>query len=128
VSGQVGNLDELGVQLTELRELIRDGHGLLKDLRAAIRDARALADDAAREAERAARQAAISEMRRFETHVQAEMDRSAADLNRALRAARDHLVKALTPKIAALEVNDDDAITRVAVTFEANLFDSGGVT
>jgi hypothetical protein len=52
------------------------------------------------------------------------MDQSARDLNRAVSAARNHLVSALMPKIA--EVDLDSA--RVAVTFEGNLFDSGDVT
>jgi len=121
-----GNLDELPGLLAELRELVREAHGAAKDLRAAIKEARQLTADAARDGEQAARQAAIAEMKVFEAHVQAEMDRSARDLNRAVAAARDHLVKALTPKIAAVEVSPDNAaITRVAVTFDANLFDAG---
>ena len=96
-----GNLDELPGLLAELRELVREAHGAAKDLRAAIKEARQLTADAARDGEQAARQAAIAEMKVFEAHVQAEMDRSARDLNRAVAAARDHLVKALTPKIAA---------------------------
>jgi hypothetical protein len=124
----MSDLTELGAQLAELRGLIREAHGATKDLRAAIREARALAADTARETERAARQAAVEEMKRFEAHVQAEMDRSAADLNRAVTAARDHVVKALRPKLAAMEVNDRDEITRLAVTFDANLFDAGDAT
>jgi hypothetical protein len=137
VSG--GNLDELPAQLAQLRDLIREAHGATKDLRAAIREARQFADglvglvDAAAEsARRAAHEAGVEQLAAFERHLQGEMNRSAAKLNQAVIEARGHIGRALTPKLASLDLADNGEPGVLVVQFEGNLFDAevpaGGLT
>jgi hypothetical protein len=129
VSG--GNLDELPRQLAELRELIREAHGATKDLRAAIKDARAFADglvdlvpQAAESARRAAFEAGCKQVKELEAHLQSEMNASAAKLNQAVIEARGHISRALTPKLASLDLADDGGPGVLMVQFEGNLFDA----
>jgi hypothetical protein len=127
-----GNLDELPGQLAQLRELVREAHGATKDLRTAIREAKDYADSlvklvdaAADAARRAAYAAGCEQVRELEAHLQAEMNRSAADLNAAVQVARDHISKALMPKVASVLLDgDDDLPSRLLVTFEGGLFDA----
>jgi uncharacterized protein YukE len=91
-----GDLAELPAQLAELRELIRQAHGATKDLRAAIREARKMTDDMADACAKAAYEASNDEMARWAAHVQREMNTRAADLNRAVDAARRHIISQLT--------------------------------
>lgn len=134
-----GNLDELPAQLAQLRDLIREAHGATKDLRAAIREARQFADglvglvDAAAEsARRAAHEAGVEQLAAFERHLQGEMNRSAAKLNQAVIEARGHIGRALTPKLASLDLADNGEPGVLVVQFEGNLFDAevpaGGLT
>lgn len=123
-----GDLGELPGQLAELRELIREAHGATKDLNRAIKEAREFADglvklvDAAAEsARRAAYDAGAEQMREFQAHIQAEMNRSAAKLNQAVIEARGHIGRALTPKVAMALDADPGALV---VQFEGNLFDA----
>jgi hypothetical protein len=125
VSG--GNLDELPRQLAELRELIREAHGATKDLNRAIREAREYADnlvkmvDAAADASRRAAFAAGAEqLAEYQAHIQAEMNRSAAELNKAIVAAREHIGRALRPKIASIDPGD----ATIVLQFEGALFDA----
>jgi|HubBroStandDraft_6_1064221.scaffolds.fasta_scaffold205316_2 DNA repair ATPase RecN len=118
------DLGELPAQLAELRELIREAHGVTKDLRREIRDARRLADDLKRETEQVVHDAAAAEMTRWADHVQHEMNRSAAELNRSLVAARDHIGRALLPKIAQLDLADAGSPGVLMVKFDGNLFDA----
>ena len=120
-----GDLDALPGQLAELRELVREAHGATKDLNRAIKEARAFADglvqlvDAAADAARnAAHAAGVEQMREFEAHIQAEMNRNAANLNRSIQEARGHIARALRPKVVAL---DPESAT-MAIQFEGNLF------
>jgi hypothetical protein len=129
VSG--GNLDELPAQLAQLRELIREAHGATKDLRAAIREARAFADGlvglvdkAAEAARRAAYEAGCVQVAELEAHLQGEMNASAAKLNQAVIEARGHISRALTPKIASLDLTDTGEPGVLMVQFEGNLFDA----
>lgn len=110
-----------------LREATREAHGATKDLRAAIKEARQFADGlvqlvdvAAESARRAAHEAGCQQMAAFERHLQGELDASAAKLNTALIHARNHIVKALTPRLAALDLDT----AALAVQFEGNLFDA----
>lgn len=129
--GGGGDLDELPANLAALRDLTREAHGACKDLNRAIKEARDFADGlvklvdaAADSARRAAHGAGVEQMRQFEEHIQAEMNRSAADLNAALERARDHIGKALMPKVASVDLGDDDVPTRLYLTFEGGLFDA----
>ena len=119
-----GDLGELPGQLAELRELIREAHGATKDIRAAIKEARTLVDTFADACAAAAYHASNAEMGRWAEHVQREMNDRARDLNRAVIAARDHIGRALMPKIAAVELTDDDEPPRLIVQFAGNLFDA----
>lgn len=116
-----GNLDELPGQLAELRELIRQVHAAIKDGRGLLKELRRERDGIIESARAAAQQAAVTEMRRFEKHIQGEMDRAARDLNRAVDAARHQVVRQLT--VSSLEENPDGPGLRV--TFAGNLFDDG---
>lgn len=119
---QPGNLEELPAQLAELRELIREGHGVTKDLRAAIKEAAALTRDMADACAKAAFDASSDEMNRWAAHVQQEMNDRARDLNRAVTAARDHIGRALLPKIASVDLSGD--VPALTIQFEGNLFDA----
>lgn len=123
-----GDLDELPAQLEQLRELIREAHGATKDLRAAIREAKGYADNlvkmvdaAADSARRAAYDAGCAQLAEYQAHIQGEMNRSAAELNKAIVAARDHIGKALLPKVAMALAADPGALV---VQFDGNLFDA----
>jgi len=122
-----GDLGELPAQLAQLRDLIREAHGATKDLRAAIREAKdyagslvQLVDAAADAARRAAHEAGCAQLAQFEAHLQGEMNRSAANLNKAVAEARDHIGRALMPKLAAL----DTEAAAMIIEFEGNLFDA----
>lgn len=118
MSAPRGDLDELPARLQLLRELVRDAHGATKDLRAAIREAKALEREMAETCAKAAGDAAIAEMDAFAVHIQREMNEKARDLNRAVDAARRHVVRSLT--MASL-VPDDQGGLRV--TFHGAAFD-----
>jgi F0F1-type ATP synthase membrane subunit b/b' len=125
-----GDLDELPAQLAQLRELIREAHGATKDLRAAIREARsfadglvALVDTAAESARRAAHEAGEQQMAAFQAHLQGELNRSAAKLNQAVIDARGHISRALTPKLASIDLTDSGEPGVLLVKFAGNLFD-----
>jgi hypothetical protein len=105
-------------QVEELRLLIRQAHEAVRDLRAALRDARKLTDEFARGAEAAAHAAAAAELGRWQSHVQAEMNRSAKLLNAAIERAREHIVKTLV--LEAADVADDGTVRAV---FAAPKFD-----
>jgi ABC-type transporter Mla subunit MlaD len=124
---KTGDLDELPRQLGELRELIREAHGATKDLNRAIREARDFADnlvkmvDAAADASRRAAWAAGAEqLAEYQAHIQGEMNRSAAELNKAIVAAREHIGRALRPKIASIEPEEGTLV----IQFEGALFDA----
>jgi hypothetical protein len=110
-------------ELAALRALIREAHEATKDLRAAIREARQVAADAARATEAAAFAAGQAELGRWSDHIQGQMDAAAADLNRAVDAARAHIVDALTP----VELEVDEATQQLKVRFAGNRFDAGPV-
>jgi uncharacterized coiled-coil protein SlyX len=125
VSG--GDLAELPGQLAQLRDLVREAHAATKDLNRAIREAKSYADDlvkmvdaAAEASRRAAHTAGCEQLAAFQDHIQHEMNRSAAELNKAIEAAREHIGRALMPKVAAL---DPDA-GAILVQFDGNLFDA----
>ena len=114
-----------------LREATREAHGATKDLRAAIKEARQFADGlvqlvdtAADAARRAAHEAGCQQMAAFQDHLQRELNASAAKLNEALVAARDHIGRALTPKLASLDLTDDGQPGTLMVQFSGNLFDA----
>jgi uncharacterized coiled-coil protein SlyX len=122
-----GNLEELPGQLAQLRELVREAHAATKDLNRAIREAKEYAsnlvrmvDAAAEASRRAAHEAGCAQLEVFQDHIQTEMNRSAAELNKAIEAAREHIGRALMPKVAAL---DPDA-GAILVQFDGNLFDA----
>ena len=128
---RTGDLDELPAQLAQLRELIRDAHGATKDLRAAIKEARAFADGlvdlvdkAAEAARRAAFEAGCAQVTELEAHLQREMNASAAKLNQAVIEARGHISRAMTPKLASLDLTDTGEPGVLLVQFEGNLFDA----
>lgn len=106
----------------ELRALIREAHEAIKDLRTAIRDAKATTRDMADAAAKAAFEASNDEMARWSRHIQAEMNRSARDLNRAVEAARDHIGRSLMPKIASLDTSG--AAPVLLIEFEGGKFDA----
>lgn len=122
MNAQPSDLDRLGGQLVELRELIREAHGAAKDLRAVIKEARQVGPSLARECEQAARDAASAEIQQFNTRLQADMDRAARDLNRAVDAARRQVLAQLT--VTSLSLDE----TGVRAEFAGNLFDSGDLT
>jgi hypothetical protein len=124
VSPPRGNLDELPGLLAELREVVRDAHCAIKDLRAAIKEARQVADDAARAAEARAAAAAAAEMKRWESHIQGEMNRQAAELNLAIAAARDHIALSLMPRIAEVDLTDSEEPARLRIAFVGGGFDA----
>ena len=117
----MGDLDELPGQLIELRELIREGHGVIKDMTALMREFRKLAADGAEQSRAAAQQAADTEISRFSAHIQGEMDRHARELNKAVQAARQQVVKALLVK--SIEEMPGGGLK---ASFTGNLFDDGG--
>ena len=117
----MGDLDELPGQLIELRELIREGHGVIKDMTALLREFRRLAADGAEQSRAAARQAANAEIKRFSAHIQGEMDRQARELNKAVQAAREHVVKTLLVK--SIEELPGGGLR---ASFTGSLFDDGG--
>lgn len=126
-----GDLGELPAQLAQLRELIREAHGATKDLRGAIREAKdyagslvQLVDTAADASRRAAYDAGCAQLAEFQEHLQGEMNRSAAKLNQAVVEARAHISRALTPKLAHLDLADDGSPGLLMVKFEGNLFDA----
>lgn len=126
-----GDLAELPAQLAQLRELIREAHGATKDLRQATREAKdyagslvALVDAAAEASRRAAYDAGCAQLAAFQEHLQGEMNRSAAKLNQAVVEARGHISRALTPKLAQLDLADDGSPGLLMVQFEGNLFDA----
>lgn len=123
MSGPRGDLAELPALLAELRELVREAHGAAKDCRAAIRECRALTEDMADACAKAAYEASNTEMGRWATHVQREMNGRAADLNRAVIAARDHIGRALMPKIGEVFMDSEHA-ARLVLEFEGSLFDA----
>lgn len=111
--------DTTAAALAELRELTREAHGATKDLRAAIADARKLGAEIADAVTLAAHDAAAIEMSRSADHLQREMNRNAAALNRAVTAARAQIAKQLSA--AYLEETPEG---RLKVIFEAALFDA----
>lgn len=115
----MSDLEELPRQLAELRGLIREGHGVIKDMNRLLREYRNAAADAAGQARQAAAEAASEEMTRASRHIQAEMNRHAKDLNRAVQAARVQVVKALT--VRTLDAGPDGG--GLTATFAGNLFD-----
>jgi hypothetical protein len=121
VSG--GDLAGLPAQLTELRALIREAHEATKDCRAAIRECRALTEDIADACAKAAYDASNAEMDRWAAHVQREMNQRAADLNRAVIAAREHIGRALLPRIGEMLL-DGDGPGKLMLQFEGPLFDA----
>ena len=108
-------------EITELRELIREAHGAIKDMERLLRDFRQAAREGAEQGRAAAQEAAKAEMDRFNEHLQGQMDAAAKDLNRAVEAARMHVVKQLT--VSELESGPDGKGLRVK--FAGNLFDAG---
>lgn len=76
----MGDLDDLPGQLVELRELIRESHAAIKDMDRLVREARGLVRDCEKQAAAAAAAAASEEMKRFQGHIQAEMNRHAKEL------------------------------------------------
>jgi uncharacterized protein YukE len=125
MSGPRGDVAELTELLGELRGLVREAHEAAKDARAAIRECKALTRDMADSCARAAFEASNDEMARWAAHVQREMNGRAADLNRAVVAARDHIGRALMPKIGELLLDTDAAEpARLVLEFEGSLFDA----
>ena len=118
------NLDELPGLLIELRELIRQAHAAIKDGNQLLKELRAISAEGAERARTAAERAAVTEMQRFQAHIQAEMDRHASDLNRSVSAARLQVIKALTVKKIA-ERPDGKGLE---VSFTGNLFNAGPET
>jgi uncharacterized protein YukE len=125
MSGPRGDVAELTELLGELRGLVREAHEAAKDARAAIRECKALTRDMADACAKAAFEASNDEMARWAAHVQREMNARAADLNRAVIAARDHIGRAMLPKIGELLLDSDAAEpARLVVEFSAALFDA----
>jgi hypothetical protein len=89
-------------------------------------------DAAAESARRAAHEAGVEQLAAFERHLQGEMNRSAAKLNQAVIEARGHIGRALTPKLASLDLADNGEPGVLVVQFEGNLFGAevpaGGLT
>jgi phosphoenolpyruvate-protein kinase (PTS system EI component) len=108
-------------EIAELRGLIREAHGAIKDMERLLREIRQANREGAEQARAAAQQAAKEEMTRFQEHIQAQMDESARDLNRAVEAARTHVVRQLT--VSEVESGPDGKGLRVK--FAGNLFDAG---
>lgn len=104
----------------ELRELVREAHGAIKDMERLLRDIRQASREGTEQARTAAQEAAKAEMAKFQEHIQGQMDDAAADLNKAVDAARMHVVKQLT--ISEIEQIPGQG-TRVK--FAGNLFDAG---
>jgi uncharacterized protein YukE len=126
VSGPRGDVAELTELLGELRTLIREAHEATKDARAAIRECKALTRDMADACARAAFEASNDEMARWAAHVQREMNGRAAYLNRAVIAAREHIGRAMLPKIGELLLDTDtDQPARLMIEFSGSLFDAG---
>lgn len=121
-----GDLAELPALLAELRGLVREAHEATKDARAAIRECRSLTEDIADACAKAAYDASNTEMQRWARHVQREMNTRAADLNRAVTAARDHIGRAMMPKIGELllDTDDPDHPARLVIEFAGSLFDA----
>lgn len=105
---------------SELRELVREAHGAIKDMERLLRDIRQASRDGTEQARTAAQEAAKAEMTKFRDHIQAQMDDSARDLNRAVEAARLHVVKQLT--ITEVEQLPGSGSR---VKFAGHLFDAG---
>lgn len=118
-----GDLAELPALLAELRGLVREAHEATKDARAAIRECRTLTEDIADACAKAAYDASNAEMARWAHHVQREMNTRAADLNRAVIAARDHIGRAMMPKIGEMTIPEGGP-PRLLIEFEESLFDA----
>lgn len=99
----------------ELRETIREAHGVLKDLRGVLKEIRQVRDSASRELVDKLN-ATLAE---YNEALQADMNEEAARLNQEVTRARDYIAKQLT--VARL-VPDPDGKT-LFLQWEGHLFD-----
>jgi hypothetical protein len=111
--------DALRALRDELREATREAHGAVRDLDRLLGDYRKLTADVRLLIMGDAQEAANAELKRYGAHLQAEMNEKAADLNRAVDAAREHIVRALT--VAELSITPEG---RLAVHFKGGRFDA----
>lgn len=115
-----GDPDRVAALNAELRETVREAHAALKDMERVLREYRANAATTMADIGEAAAQVAAAELRRYGEHLQSEMNAQAVNLNRAVDAARNHIVTQLT--LAWLEP-DPEVHGRLRFVFHGAPFD-----
>lgn len=103
-------------EATELRELLREAHGVIKDLRAGIREARAEAENAAANAANAAN----DQLARFGRHLQKELNRHTADLQADVERAQ----KSVMQQLMLAEMERVPGTQQVRFRFAGHPFDA----
>lgn len=117
---------EKGIALAiEMRGLISDAHSATKDMRSALAEYRQLLADADKTVDAAMERAVNRALDQWTNHLQAEQNRHAANLNAAVSAARDHILKCLTLAELKFSHEVDNVIhfkfTGPAVPFDADV-------
>lgn len=102
----------------ELRDLIREAHEAIKDMTGLLREFRQIIATGEQRGRDACAESADAELRKWYEHVQAEMNRNAASLNKAVEAARDAVVQQLT--VSYLEPTADG---KLKLCWKAGKFD-----
>lgn len=99
----------------ELRELIREANGAVKDLRQVLREVRQAVAGAAAEASAAAVTAGDATLKKYERHIQQEMDVHTADLKESVQRARRQIVGMLMLKEVQAGPDNGTVLTKWAV-------------
>ena len=97
-------------EMEELRALIRESHEAIKDLTKLLREYKKAAADGTKAAGERAHDAADKKLREFFDHLQAESNHNAAELNKSVERAKDHVMKRLL--IARMEIDKDSDMAR----------------
>lgn len=111
----MGHARDATAEQEQLRQLIRDAHAAAKDLRAVIREARGVGAVLAE----AVSAELNAELAKATNHLQAEQNRHSAELNTAVGAARQEILR----QLAVSRIEYDQEADNWRIVFGGGRFD-----
>jgi hypothetical protein len=106
-------LEEL---LSDLRSAVREGHEAIKDLASLLKEYKKISADVAKTAERIAHESTSKQVEEFYEFMQKEMNRNAAELNKAIVRAREHIMEC----ISVADIDIDRVTGQATFHFQSN--------